>query len=126
MLAAALYVVTALVTAAQVYWLLAWGMWGAPTTPLQYVSLGGSLVLLIAGIVAKWKARASAFAAVGACVAIWCFYAPAVIHTLRSLPTSRIVEQTLWAFTPVVLLVVSSVYAVTAIARTGRPIRIGS
>ena len=132
MLAAALYVVTAFATAAQVYWLLAWAIWGAPTTPLQYVSLGGSLGLLVAGIVAMWKARFAGFTAAGASVAIWCFYAPAVIYTVRSLPTTlralptgRVVEQTLWVFTPVVLLIVSSIYAVRAIARTGRPMRVG-
>ena len=120
MLASVLYVVTALATGAQVYWLLAWAIWGAPTSPLQYVSICGSLVLLIAGILVKPRPRAAAFTALGASVAIWCFYAPALIHTLTSLPISMTV-QALWAFTPVVLLIVGTAHAIIAVARTSRP-----
>jgi hypothetical protein len=86
---------------------------------LQYVSIGGSLVLLIAGILVKWKPRAAAFTAIGASVAIWCFYAPALIHTLSSLPTGMTV-QAFWAFTPVVLLIVGTAHALIAVARTSR------
>jgi hypothetical protein len=120
MLETALYVVTALATGAQVYWLLAWGVWGAPTSPLQYVSICGSLVLFVAGILARWIPRATAFTAMGASVAMWCFYAPALIHTLRTLPTSMTLQSSWVAFTPVVLLVASTAYAITNITRRHR------
>jgi len=77
---------TAFATGAQVYWLLAWGIWGAPTSPLQYVSICGSVALLVAGSLAKWAPRSTAFTTMGASVAMWCFYAPALIHTIRALP----------------------------------------
>jgi len=116
----ALYVLTALATGAQVYWLLAWGIWGAPTSPLQYVSICGSLALFVAGILAKWRPQETAFTAIGASVAIWCFYAPAVIHTIHSLPTNMTMQSSLVAFTPVVLLVFTSAYAIMDIARRHR------
>jgi hypothetical protein len=120
MLKTALYVVTALATGAQVYWLLAWGIWGSPTSPLQYVSICGSLALFVAGILARWMPRATALTAMGASVAMWCFYALALIHTLRSLPTNMTLQSSLVAFTPVALLVASTAYAITNIARSHR------
>jgi hypothetical protein len=120
MLATILYPATAFATAAQVYWLLAWGIWGAPTSPLQYVSICGSLALLIAGLVSKWKRRAAEFTAVGASLVIWCFYAPALIHTLAAWPTKVTVQAGLIAFTPVFLLVMSTVHAINVIAGTYR------
>jgi|ERR1035437_817111 hypothetical protein len=120
MLETALYILTALATGAQVYWLLAWGIWGAPTSPLQYISICGSLALFVAGILTKWRPRTTAFVALGASIAMWCFYAPALIHTLRALPTSMTVRSGLVAFTPVVLLVVSTAYSITDIAKKHR------
>lgn len=120
MLETALYVLTAVVTGAQVYWLLAWGIWGAPTSPLQYVSICGSLALLVAGVLAKWRPRATAVMAMSATIAMWCFYAPAMIHTIHSLPASMTTQSSLMTFTPMVLLVISTACAVKDIARKYR------
>ena len=120
MLETGLYVLTALATGAQVYWLLAWGIWGAPTSPLQYVSVCGSLALFVGGILAKWRPRATAFTAMGASVAMWCFYAPALIHSIRSMPTGMTLQSSLVAFAPVVLLILSTAYAIADIARKCR------
>jgi len=120
MLETALYVFTAFVTAAQVYWLLAWGIWGAPTSPLQYISICGSFALFVAGVLAKWRPRVTAFTALAASIAMWCFYAPALIHTLHSLPTSMTLQSSLVALTPVVLLVLSTASATKDIAKRYR------
>jgi hypothetical protein len=101
------------------------GIWGAPTRALQYVSICGSVVLFVAGTFAKWKPRVTAFTATGASAAIWCFYAPALIRTLRSLPTSMTMQSTLMVFAPVFLLVLTTAYAVTDIARGYRAARPG-
>ena len=120
MVARLLYAVTAVATGAQVYWLMAWGIWGAPTSPLQYVSILGSLTLLVAGTRAKWRPRTRAFTAVCAIIAIWCFYGPAVIHTLRQLPSNMGVPEATFAFAPVALLVASTTYAVVIFMRLPR------
>jgi hypothetical protein len=120
MLATILYAATAFATGVQVYWLLAWGIWGAPTSPWQYVSICGSLALLIAGLVSRWKRRAAAFTAVGASLALWCFYAPALIHSLAAWPTKVTVQAGLMAFTPLFLLVMSTVHAIIVMAGTYR------
>ena len=120
MLTAAIYLVTAIATGAQVYWLVAWRIWGAPTSPAQYVSLCGSLLLLTAAVPAARKPRTAAFMAVGACAAIWCFYAPALMHTFGSLPPAMPVYLMAWAFVPVVMLVISTIHAVIGILRPVR------
>jgi hypothetical protein len=59
----------------------------------------------------------SAFTAMGASIAMWCFYAPALIQTVNSLPTSMTVKSSLVALTPVVLLVLSTASATKETAK---------
>jgi len=49
-----LYLTAAIATGAQV-WLLAWSIWGAPTSRTEYLALCGSLVLFIAALLAPWR-----------------------------------------------------------------------
>jgi hypothetical protein len=87
-----LYLVTAVATGAQVYWLMMWAIWGAPTSPIQYVSLCRSLVLLIAASLAKWNPRLAAVIALWAIAAIWCFYAPALVYSVVRLRTALLLQ----------------------------------
>ena len=122
-----LYVTTALATGAQVYWLLMWSIWGAPTSRTQYISLCGSLALLIAGLLAIRKARAAATTAFCASVAIWSFYGPALLVTLVRLLNStlasnpsrvvRLLESSLLALIPVGLLIASTYHALVSLRR---------
>ena len=121
MLGAILYLVTAVATGAQVYWLLMWAIWGAPTSPTQYLSLCGSLVLLIAASLAKWKPRMAAVTALCAIAAIWCFYAPALVYSLVRLPYSALLLPSYFvALIPAVLLTASSYYAIAYLRQSKR------
>jgi hypothetical protein len=87
---ASTYIVTGLLLTAQTYWMLAWAIWGAPTNTWEYLALLGSLTLLIAGILHIWRRRAATYLAAISEVLIWCFYAPTLFFTFRSIlsPTS--------------------------------------
>ena len=80
MLPFCLYLIAALITAFHVCTLIALALYGAAAVnPLELVSLLGSLVLLIAAYVSLFKPRAGARVALLACLAIWCFYGPAIV-----------------------------------------------
>jgi hypothetical protein len=80
--AACLFLLTAIATGWQVYWLMMWGFWGKPSDPLECVSLFGSLFLLI-GAVFAFLGRPSAGLVAGAgCLLLWTFYAPATWQTV--------------------------------------------
>jgi hypothetical protein len=108
-----LYFMTGVATGWQVFCFLMWAIWGAPTSPLQYVSLLGSLVLCAGAIVALRKPRFGAGIAISGCLAAWCFYLPAFIRTphqlLTALPAPR---DLVLALGPGLLLVASTGYAV--------------
>jgi hypothetical protein len=79
-----LYFVVAVITGFHVYTLLALAVYGAPSNPLELVSLVGSLGLLIAAYVSLFKPSAAARIALLACLAIWCFYGPAIAKSVRT------------------------------------------
>jgi len=78
-----LYFVASVITGFHVGMLLALAAHGAPSNPLELVSLLGSLCLLIAAYVSLFKPHAAARLALIACLAIWCFYGPAVAKSIR-------------------------------------------
>jgi hypothetical protein len=78
---AALYLVTAIMTAVHVLYLLLGGLYGAPTTATQYVSLVGSVILFVAGAIAFFSSRVAAIIALIGSLAMWCFYVPALVHS---------------------------------------------
>jgi hypothetical protein len=84
MLPFCLYFVASVITGFHVYALLAPAVYGAPWNPLELVSLLGSLGLLIAAYVSLFKPYAAARLALIACLAIWCFYGPAIANSIRS------------------------------------------
>jgi hypothetical protein len=83
MLPFCLYFVAGLVTGFHVYTLVL-AMYGATLNPLQFVSLLGSLCLLIAAYVSLSKPNAAAKIALLASLMIWCFYGPAIAKSVRT------------------------------------------
>jgi hypothetical protein len=79
-----LYLSAGLITGFHVYALLSSVVYGIPIDPLEIVSLLGSFCLVIAAYVTLFKPRAAAKVALLACLAIWCFYGPAIAHTVRT------------------------------------------
>ena len=127
-----LYMATALTTGFQVYWVLMMAIWGAPTSPLEFVSICGSVVLFIAGVLAKWRPRAAAMTALCASAAIWSFYAPSLFGTFIRVPYINLLVQPQhylrWVFRsflvgliPAVLLVVTTYQAVAILRRKVSP-----
>lgn len=79
-----LYCVASVITGFPVYKLLAPAIYGAPSNPLELVSLLGSLGLLIAAYISLFRPHAGAKLALIACLTIWCFYAPAIAKSIRT------------------------------------------
>jgi len=91
-----LYFVTSIITALHLYTLLALAIYGVPVSPLEFVALLGSLLMLIAAYISLFRARIAAQIALIAALLLWSFYAPAIAHRLRSenaipMPISRTV-----------------------------------
>jgi len=79
-----LYFVAGVITGFHVYTLLALTVYGVPFNPLELVALLGSLCLLIAAYVSLFKPFAAARLALLACLALWCFYGPAIAKSIRT------------------------------------------
>jgi hypothetical protein len=77
------YFVTGLVTGYHVYTLM-FAAYGAPTSPLELVSLLGSFSLVIAAYLSLFKPYAASRVALLAALAIWCFYGPALARRVRT------------------------------------------
>lgn len=83
MLPFCLYFVAGVITGFHVYALLALTVYGAPFNPLEFVSLFGSFLLLIAACISLFRPYAAARVALIACLLIWSFYAPATVNLVR-------------------------------------------
>ncbi len=79
-----IYLLAGTLTGIQVYALLTLGVHGAPVSPLEFLSLLGSLVLIVAAYLGLWKPRLAARVALLAALVVWSFYAPATLHAVRS------------------------------------------
>ena len=79
-----LYFVTAVLTGFHLYTLLSFTLYGAPYNLLELVALLGSFCLLIAAYVSLLKPHAAGRLALIACLAMWCFYAPAIAKVVRT------------------------------------------
>jgi hypothetical protein len=74
-LASVIYGVTAIVTGVQLWWLMSWAIWGAPTNPLEYIGLIGSVVLLVATFLGLRRHRTVQFIALCGLLLLWPVYA---------------------------------------------------
>ena len=79
-----LYLIAGALTGFQVYTLVALGAYGAPVSPLEFLSLLGSLALIVAAYISLWRPRIAARVALLAVLTIWCFYAPATLNAARN------------------------------------------
>jgi hypothetical protein len=84
-----LYFLTGLATGGLVLYTLSWGIWGAPTSPLEFVSLLGSVFLIVAAVVSQTNRKRAGRIALCAMVMIWSFYAPAIFQSGRSVLTNQ-------------------------------------
>ena len=79
-----LYLVTAVLTGFHLYSLLSFALYGAPFSLLELVSLLGSFCLLIAAYGSLFRPHAAGRLALIACLAMWCFYGPAIAKIVRT------------------------------------------
>jgi len=118
MKALALYLVTGVVTGFHVFYLMMLAIWGAPISPLQYVSMMGSAGLLVASVVAVFKPRLASEIALAGAIAIWSFYIPALVVDFWRLVTGAFAfKDELIAITPILLLAICTGYAVRCFLR---------
>jgi hypothetical protein len=82
--AASLFLITALATGWQVFQLLMWGVWGKPSNPMECVSLLGSLALFFGSVVTFGGRPFGGILAGCGCLLLWVFYGPAVWHTVSA------------------------------------------
>lgn len=120
MLPFVLYFLGGALTALHVYMLLSLTVLGAPHNALEFISLLGSLGLLVASYLSLFKPREAAQAALPASLVSWCFYGPAMLATLRSgrhhqIPQLRVALLPYVAFG---LLVLVTLYSALASFRT--------
>jgi hypothetical protein len=84
MLPFCLYSAAGVVTGFHVCTLLVLAVHGAPSNPLELISLLGSLCLLIAAYISIFNPHLAAKFALLACLAMWCFYGPAIAKSIRN------------------------------------------
>jgi hypothetical protein len=88
MIALLTYLLTALATGYQLFWLRMWGVWGRVASPLENIACIGVLGLFIAAFETRCLSRRfAAWFALGSVAFLWVFYAPATFQTLRSAAT---------------------------------------
>jgi len=102
MLSFVIYLVAGLTAGWQVFQLIMWAIWGAPTSPIQFIGLIGSWGLDLAAILAfKWKKVSLIMAAFGL-LGLWSFYVPALYQTLH--PDRDVVWEPTVFIAPALLL----------------------
>jgi hypothetical protein len=75
------YLATGLVTALTTIQRMMWAIYGTPVSPLMYMAVAGSAVLLIAGGMAWFSRTSAARIALIAPVLLWIYYLPACLDT---------------------------------------------
>ena len=101
----------------QLWWLVMWGVWGAPPNPLHPIALLGALALLVTSIVLlSTSGRKAAVVALLSTIPVWIFYAPACASSIFEVlnGSSRF---TLVPFLPPILLLGATGFAALAIWR---------
>ena len=106
------YLAAAVAVGAQTFRAMTWAVWGAPTSPLQFIALVGSALLFVAANVALFRVRAGATLALIGALGCWTMYVFVIGHLVIDLPRSAL--QAI----PSALLVLATVHAVGASALT--------
>lgn len=95
-----LYLLTGIATAIPVVWALGWAVWGAGTRPTEYLSLFGSLILVVSAFISLADRRSAARLALLGVVAIWSFYLPTTVGVLKSRLSDQELGLTVLLWTP--------------------------
>jgi hypothetical protein len=111
MLALTVYTATAIATGVQLWWFILWAMWGAPTSPLEYMGLFGSVVLLVAAVLGLRRRRNVHFLAVGGSLLLWPFYAVLMYETWLNPSASFTFKAAMAGSVPAAMLLAATVYA---------------
>ena len=118
-----IYGATAIATGVQLWWLMPWAIWGARLTPLEYIGLLGSAVLLAAAVLALRKHRNVQFLALGGLLLLWPFYAVLMYATWLTPSASFTFRAATIGSVPAAMLLGATAYAgmqVSASWRTRR------
>ena len=107
---AAVYLTTGVLTGYQVYYNLVLAIWGVPTSWVEYVSICGSILMLVSAGIGFGAERASHRLAFFAAILEWMFYAPAIVSTPWMLSA-----EALRATVPVVCLTITTVLSCSSI-----------
>jgi Family of unknown function (DUF6843) len=113
MLPFVLYLVGGLLTAFHVYVLLTLAALGVPHNILQLFSLLGSLGLIGSAFISLFRPRLAAQLALIASLGAWCFYAPAIVATIKSGRHQQLPKLPIAAlpYAAVVFLVLITIYS---------------
>ena len=99
-MARALYVLTGIATTIPVVWALGWSVWGAGVSITEYLSLLGSLLLVVLGIAGPSRRRVEGVVALLSTVGIWSFYLPGIVGVVRSTVTNQELSLAVLLWTP--------------------------
>jgi hypothetical protein len=78
-----LYLFTGIATAIPVVWALGWAVWGAGISFTEYLSLFGSLLLVISALISLANRVLAARLALVGVIAIWTFYLPGLVGVVK-------------------------------------------
>jgi hypothetical protein len=114
-----LFLITGVSTGILTFQSIMMAIWGAPTHWIQYVSLLGSLLLVIAAYLCAFTLRVGRWFAAVALVAVATYYVPAVSSLL---PHPNIIIRW-WVYLPLAFLLLSCAYAAGCFWRgVGQPL----
>lgn len=105
-----LYALSGISTGVPVVYLYLWSVWGAPTSFVEFLSISGSLALIIAAVLTIKKPILAARVAFFGSLAVWSFYLPAIVKQVQiTLNARRITVRVLkWSPTAAPLTIVDS------------------
>jgi hypothetical protein len=95
-----LYLSTGIITLIPVWYQLSWAVWGAPISPLEFVSLLGSILFVVAAFTSLSDRRSAARRASIAAVAVWSFYLPAIVTTVNIHSSDQELTLSVYLWTP--------------------------
>lgn len=122
MLSAALFLLTAGATGRQLFLIQMWGVWGRKSHPVELVALLGAAFLALGAVVTLADRRVGSVIAIISCVALWAFYALALVTTATMLTSGQYrLEPGGWfeLVPPLLLLMASVVAPVVALRKSG-------
>lgn len=123
-----LYLAGGILTAFHIYVLLSLAIFGVPHNVLQLFSLLGSLCLIGSAYISLFRPRLAAKLALLASLGAWCFYAPAIVATIKAGRRHRLSELPVAAlpYVAVLFLVLITIYSAIVSSRKTSDARSGT